>query len=88
VGLTVIAITPSQGACSATTNIACNLGRIDNAGTATVTVVARVDVAGMFTGSGRAVVSNSVETDTRPGDNTASARTTVISGVLASKGGR
>ncbi|HEX9236056.1 MAG TPA: choice-of-anchor B family protein, partial [Actinomycetota bacterium] len=91
VGLTVISITPSQGACSATsttTNISCNLGRIDNAGTATVTVVARVDVAGMFTGSGRAVVSNSVETDTRPGDNTASARTRVISGVLASKGGR
>ncbi len=76
-GLTVISITPSQGTCSGTRTFTCSLGRIDNDQVATVTVVARVDSAGMFINSGRAVVSSSVETDTRLGDNTASERTTV-----------
>jgi uncharacterized repeat protein (TIGR01451 family) len=78
-GLTVMSITPSQGTCSGTEDFTCSLGRIDNGAVATVTVVARVEGAGMFINSGRATVSNSddTETDTRLDDNAAQQRTAV-----------
>ena len=66
-GLTVMSITPSQGTCSGTDDFTCNLGRIDNGEVATVTVVARVDGAGMFINSGRATVSNSDDPRPTPG---------------------
>jgi len=84
-GLTLLSVTPSQGTCSVVRQITCNLGRLDNAASATVTLVARVDVPGMFTGPGRAVVSNAAETDTRLGDNAATARTAVVSQVQAAR---
>src|SRR6185295_6925748 len=87
-GLTLLSVTPSQGTCSVVRQITCNLGRLDNAASATVTLVARVDVPGMFTGPGRAVVSNAAETDTRLGDNAATARTAVISPVQAARKAR
>jgi uncharacterized repeat protein (TIGR01451 family) len=38
-GATFVSATPTQGSCSGTTTVTCNLGTINNAGTATITLV-------------------------------------------------
>jgi uncharacterized repeat protein (TIGR01451 family) len=74
-GVSLISATPSQGTgCSGTTTITCNLGLIANGNNATVTIVVSPSTTGILTNSATASAS---ETDPNPGDNTATANTTV-----------
>jgi len=45
-GLTYVSATPSQGSCSGTGPVTCNLGTINNGANATVTLVATASIAG------------------------------------------
>ncbi len=78
--MTNVSATPSQGTCSGTATVTCNLGRIEHDGQATVTIVARADAAGTVT---NAAVASATENDTRPADNTATAQTTVTQSAVA-----
>jgi uncharacterized repeat protein (TIGR01451 family) len=81
--MTLISATPAT--CLGTSTITCALGTIQNGGVATVTIVARANALGTITNSGMA---NSDENDTRLGDNTGTAQTTVNASVQTSTGGR
>ena len=80
--LTLVSANASQGTCTGTTTVTCNLGTLQNTATATVTIVARADVAGTVNNSG---VAASAETDTRLTDNTATAQTTVTQAAQAAE---
>ena len=45
-GATFVSATPSQGSCSGTTTVTCNLGTMANAATATITLIVRPAAAG------------------------------------------
>ena len=81
--MTLVSAAPA--ACLGTTTITCDLGTIPNGAVATVTIVARANTLGTVTNSG---VAASDETDTRLGDNTGTAQTTVNSSAQASTGSR
>jgi uncharacterized repeat protein (TIGR01451 family) len=75
-GLTFVSATPSQGACTGTTTVTCNVGALASGASATITLT--------VTSSSAAVVSNTAtvtatEVDPNPADNTA----TTTAGVLA-----
>lgn len=72
--VTYVSATPSQGSCSGTTTVACNLGTISNGAQATVSLVVRSTSAGTVTNT--ATVSTA-STDSVPGNNSATASTTV-----------
>lgn len=46
-GLVLVSATPSQGSCTGTTTITCNLGTINNGNSATVTIVAKAQTTGI-----------------------------------------
>ena len=83
--LTFVSATSSQGTCSGTTAITCNLGTVQPDAVATVTVVAQAGAPGMITNGATAAAD---ETDTRTADNMGSAQTTVTSSVQAHPGKR
>ncbi|HYI09787.1 MAG TPA: DUF11 domain-containing protein, partial [Thermoanaerobaculia bacterium] len=65
-GLELVSVTPSQGTCSGTTTITCNLGTINNGGSATINLSTRV-IATSGTISNTASVDGN-ETDPDGGD--------------------
>lgn len=73
-GATLQSVTPSQGTCSGTTTLTCNLGDIANGGTATVTIVVRPTQAGTATNT--ASVSSNTP-DPTGANNQATSTTTV-----------
>ena len=72
--LTLISVTPSQGGCTGTTTITCNLGVMANGAHATVTIVATATITGQVTN--RAQVSANLP-DGNPDNNSASITTRV-----------
>ena len=72
-GVTLISATASQGTCSGTTTVICALGTISVGGSATITIVVRVDAAGALVNS--AVVSGD-ESDPNPSNDTS----TIVTG--------
>jgi choice-of-anchor B domain-containing protein len=80
--MSYVSATPSQGACTGTTTVVCNLGTLDNGDLATVVIVARADAPGTVTNTG---VGSADETDTRLADNTATAQTTVTQSAQAAE---
>ncbi|HEU4977922.1 MAG TPA: Calx-beta domain-containing protein [Solirubrobacteraceae bacterium] len=71
---TFVSATPSQGTCSGTSTVSCNLGAIANSGTATVTIVVTPTQTGTLTNT--ATVS-SASADANPANNSSTATTTV-----------
>jgi uncharacterized repeat protein (TIGR01451 family) len=76
----LITATPSQGGCSGTTTITCNLGGILNQGTATVTIVAATTAIGQALNTA-SVTAN--ESDFNPSNDSISQATTVAPPPLA-----
>ncbi len=85
-----VSATPSQGTCSGTTTVTCNLGTINNGANATVTIVVQAKATGIdlivdddagscaYTGAVTDTASvSATEPDPAPGDNTATADTTI-----------
>lgn len=72
--LVLVSATPTQGACTGTTTLACDLGPIGSGGTASVTIVATATVPGVVTNT---VSVTGDEPDANPDNNTASEPTTV-----------
>ncbi len=72
--VTWVSSTPSQGSCSGTSTVTCNLGSIPFPGSATVTIVVTPTVAGPL--SNTATVSSSTN-DPTPGNNSDTETTTV-----------
>jgi uncharacterized repeat protein (TIGR01451 family) len=73
-GTTLVAATPSQGSCSGTTTVTCNLGTLNNAATATVSLQIRPNNPGVV--SNTAAVS-APETDSNPANNSSTVTVTV-----------
>lgn len=74
-GLSWISTTASQGACTGSTTITCNLGNLTNPGSATVTIVARATTAGSKINT---VTVSKTEPDPNPANNAASITTNVL----------
>ena len=72
--VTFVSSTPSQGTCSGTTTVTCNLGGITNGANATVTIVVSPGTAGTINNT--ATVS-ATETDSNAANNSATTSTTV-----------
>ena len=72
--LNFVSATPSQGSCSGTSTITCNLGGILNQGSATIAIVAATTAIGQATNNA-SVAAN--ESDFNSSNNTASQTTTV-----------
>jgi uncharacterized repeat protein (TIGR01451 family) len=72
--VTWVSSTPSQGSCSGTSTVTCNLGSLAFPGSATVTIVVTPNTAGSL--SNTATVASST-TDPTPGNNSSTATTTV-----------
>jgi uncharacterized repeat protein (TIGR01451 family) len=68
--------TPSQGTCSGTTTVTCNLGIINSTASATITIVVTPSAAAVGTITNNASVT-ATETDPNAANNAASAGTTV-----------
>lgn len=66
-GLTFVSATPSQGSCSGTGPVTCNLGTINNGANATVTLVATASTAGPLTNT--AIVAGA-DSDTNSANDT------------------
>ena len=73
-GVSFVSATPSQGSCSGTTTVTCNLGALANGASAIVTIVVQPGAAGTLTNP--ASVSGD-QPDPTPGNNDASVDTTV-----------
>ncbi len=73
-GVTYVSATPSQGSCSGTSTVTCNLGTLANGASATVSIVVTPTTTG--TKNNTASVTSSV-TDPNTGDNSSTASTTV-----------
>ncbi|MCP3978028.1 MAG: DUF11 domain-containing protein, partial [bacterium] len=67
--------TPSQGSCSGTTTVTCNLGAILNGGTASVEILVTTSGPGSITNNASVAAH---EIDLIPGDNAASENTDVV----------
>jgi uncharacterized repeat protein (TIGR01451 family) len=80
-GVTFVSAAPSQGSCSGTTTVTCTLGTINNAASATVTLIVR-PTATTATLTNSPSVSSSTP-DPVPGNNSATATTTVNNPVPA-----
>jgi uncharacterized repeat protein (TIGR01451 family) len=74
-GVTFVSSTPSQGSCTGTTTLSCNLGNIANAGSATIALVVK-PINGNSALSNTATVTASTP-DPVPGNNSATATTAV-----------
>ena len=73
-GLTFVSATPSQGSCSGTTTVSCNLGGLASGASATITIVVQPDNAGTLTNTASVAAD---QPDPAPADNSATADTTV-----------
>jgi uncharacterized repeat protein (TIGR01451 family) len=71
---TFVSAAPLQGSCTGTTQVVCTLGSIRGGGNTRVVIVVTPTAAGTVSNTARV---SSVETDPTPGNNTASASTTV-----------
>jgi choice-of-anchor B domain-containing protein len=78
--MSFVSATPSQGTCTGTAVVSCNLGTLMKGDVRTVVIVARANAAGTITNSG---VVSATENDTRLPDNTAVAQTTVTQSAQA-----
>jgi len=78
--VTFVSATPSQGSCSGTGTVTCNLGTINNAASATVSLVVRPTAAGAVSNTATVTATS---TDPVPGNNSATAGTTVNNPVPA-----
>lgn len=76
----LVSVNASQGSCSGTAPITCELGSLEEGATATVTLVVTADEEGILTN--QAEVSSTTE-DLDPDNNTASASVTVINSTPA-----
>ena len=74
-GVTFQSATPSQGNCSGTTTVTCNLGAIFNGGTASVEILVVTSGAGTITNTASVTAD---ETDPVPGNNNVSEDTDVV----------
>jgi uncharacterized repeat protein (TIGR01451 family) len=84
-GVTFVSATPSQGSCSGTTTVTCNLGTLNNLGSATIALVVNVTApSGSIVNT--ATVS-SAATDPTPGNNTATSSPTIIAGSIPTLAG-
>ncbi len=75
--VTLVSAIPSQGSCSGTTTVTCNLGAILNAGTASVGILVVTSGSGSITNNASVTAT---EPDPVPANNSASASTTVVVG--------
>jgi len=75
--VTLQSATPSQGSCSGTTTVTCDLGAILSTGTATIEILVVTSGTGTITNNA-SVTAN--ESDPVPGNNTASVDTNVVVG--------
>jgi uncharacterized repeat protein (TIGR01451 family) len=73
---TYVSATPSQGNCTGTTTVTCNLGAILPGGNATITLVVTPAVPGPI--SNTATVSVAPQVDANPGDNSSTSLVTVL----------
>jgi uncharacterized repeat protein (TIGR01451 family) len=73
-GVTFVSATPSQGSCSGTSTVTCNLGTLGNGVSANVTIIVTPTVTGTI--SNTASVTSGV-TDPNTGNNSSTASTTV-----------
>src|SRR5438270_3853088 len=78
-GMQLVSATPSQGTCGATTTVTCNLGAMNNGGTATVTLNVLFTSSG--TSSNSASVTAAPQPDTNPANNASTAAPTTIAPV-------
>ena len=76
-GVTLQSATPSQGSCSGTTTVTCDLGAILNAGTASIEILVVTSGTGTITDNASVTA---LQSDPVPGNNTASATTQVVVG--------
>jgi uncharacterized repeat protein (TIGR01451 family) len=74
-GVNFVSVTPSQGSCSGTTSITCNLGTLPASSSATVTLVVTPTVAGPLNNTASAQAS---VVDPNPANNFFTATTTVL----------
>ncbi len=72
--VTFVSVTPTQGSCSGTSTVTCNLGPLANGANATVTIVVTPTIAG---GLSNTAAVTAIETDPNTANNTATAVTTV-----------
>ncbi|MFL5885041.1 MAG: choice-of-anchor Q domain-containing protein [Thermoleophilaceae bacterium] len=79
-----VSSTPSQGSCSGTSTVTCNLGGLAAGATATVTIVVRTNAPGTI--SNTAVVSGGSATDPNGANNTATTQSSVVSLTAAQAG--
>lgn len=77
-GVAFISSFPSQGACSGTSTVGCNLGTINNQSSATITIVVSPTIAVAGTTITNAASVNAAEVDSNTANNTASVSTAVI----------
>lgn len=73
-GVTFVSATSSQGSCSGTSTVTCNLGTLAKGASATVTIIVTPTTAGMLT---NAASVTGAETDPNTGNNTITVLTTV-----------
>ena len=73
-GVAFVSSTPSQGSCSGTLTVICNLGGLANAANATITVVVTPSAVGALSNT---TTVTAVETDPNAANNSATATTTV-----------
>lgn len=73
-GATFVSVTASQGTCTGTSTVTCSVGTIGNGGGATVTIKVRPASAGTLTNQATVTAD---EIDPNPGNNAATAMTTV-----------
>jgi len=75
--VTLVSAAPSQGSCSGTATVTCNLGVILDSGTASVDILVVTSTTGTITDSASVTLS---ESDPVPGNNAASVTTQVVAG--------
>jgi uncharacterized repeat protein (TIGR01451 family) len=76
VGTTLVSAVPSQGSCSGTTTVTCNLGTINNLGSATISLTITLpSTAGPVSNTATATTAS---TDPNPGNNSSTSAITVV----------
>jgi len=79
-GLTFVSATPSQGICSGTTTITCNIGTLANGASATITVAATVTASGGSVSNTSTVTSTTIDPTS---SNDSATATTALAAALA-----
>jgi len=84
-GLTARSVTPSQGSCSGTTSVTCNLGNLASAASATVRIVVRPGRAGTITNRAR-VSGGQPDPNTANNSDTETTRITAVAAARRDRG--